>query len=195
MCLASPKATAMRCILFIISWFQDQRLQQLREHQQYCWENLEFTTFDEEDCILSFRKRCWTMSFICGSLCSYLLKRDAYLRQPISVEKHVAVGIWPTFLLQFCKLHVASTIRRVYTYTVVSERHLKSPLEVVCVTRLQSVSIMFWRAFILNLYDQEEHIKWPSVNRPKQPFSNLNGCVFTRFDVTGSRMLHVWTIL
>lgn len=82
-------------------------------------------------------------------------------------------------------------LQRVYTYTVVSERHLKSPLEVVCVTRLQSVSIMFRRAFILNLSDHEELIKWPIVNRPKQSFSNLNGCVFTRFDVTGSRMLHV----
>lgn len=36
--------------------------------------------------------------------------------------------------LQFCKLHVASTIRFVYTFPVVSGKHLKSPPEVVCVT-------------------------------------------------------------
>ncbi len=46
----------MCCILFIISWFQDQSPQQLREHHQHCWNMVAFTTFNEDDCFFEHVK-------------------------------------------------------------------------------------------------------------------------------------------
>ncbi len=48
----SMKAIDMRCILFIISWFQFQRPQQERAWHQH-WKIGRLTTFNEDDCCLS----------------------------------------------------------------------------------------------------------------------------------------------
>ena len=58
------------------------------------WERIVMEEFTESDWMENFRMGRHTFMYVCNQLRPYIKRKRTILREPISVEKRVAVTIW-----------------------------------------------------------------------------------------------------
>ncbi|XP_003389956.1 PREDICTED: protein ANTAGONIST OF LIKE HETEROCHROMATIN PROTEIN 1-like [Amphimedon queenslandica] len=122
-----------------------------RQRSSYWWDHIVFSTFTNDQWMENFRMSKTTFVMICNELRSSLKKSSTTMRQPIPVEKRVAISLW--------FMATGTDYRTIGHLFGVSKASVCLAIRQVC------------RAILTTLL--ERYIKWPSGENLKNIISGF----------------------
>ena len=94
----------------------------MKTRSSYWWEKIVMEEFTESDWMENFRMGRHTFMYVCNQLCPYVKRNSTKMREPISVEKRVAVTIWRLATnVEYCTIGHLFGISRASVCCIVQE--------------------------------------------------------------------------